>query len=90
MTINPPTIIDKLRWKWRLLAAKLRGSLKSLTVWFNGVMAAAPMALLYAQDQLPMLRDYMPNNLYGYAFGATVLGNLALRFFRRQDPLESK
>lgn len=88
--INLSSLDKLMAAKWRLLVAKLRGSLKSLTVWFNGVMAAAPAALLYAQDQLPMLRDYLPLNLYGYAFGATVLGNLALRFFRRQDPLEDK
>lgn len=73
-----------------LFLAKLRGAYKSLTVWFNGVIAAAPAALLYAQDQLPMLRDYLPTNMYGYAFGATVLGNLALRFFRTRDALENK
>lgn len=84
------TFTQMLRDKIFLCKAKLRGALSSLTMWFNGVMAAAPAALLYAQDQLPMMRDYMPTNMYGYAFGATVLGNVALRFFRTTGALENK
>lgn len=53
---------------------------KSLTIWFNGVMAAAVVALPFAQDQLPQLQDYLPASLYHYGMGALIVGNIILRF----------
>ena len=53
---------------------------KSLTIWFNGVIGAAVVALPLAQDQLPQLQDYLPANLYHYGMGALIVGNIILRF----------
>lgn len=75
--------------KLRKLRAKLRGMLKSWTIWINGLLAAAPAALDYASMQLPLLNAYLPPNLYSWAFGAVIAANIALRF-KTTKPLEEK
>ncbi len=65
---------------WNKIMADAVKMHKSLTIWFNSVMGAAVVFLPMAQEQLPQLQDYMPANLYRYAMGALVVGNIILRF----------
>lgn len=55
----------------------------SMTLWFNGVMAVvltlAVEFLPTALDQLPILKEYMPTDLYKWAFIITIVGNAILR-----------
>ncbi len=66
------------------LLSKLRANLvkahKSMTIWFNGVMAAAVVALPMLQEQMPQLQEYLPASLYHYGMGALIVGNIVLRF----------
>lgn len=66
------------------LCAKLKADLakahKSLTIWFNGAMGVAVVGLPMAQDSMPQLQDYLSANLYHYAMGALIVGNIILRF----------
>jgi hypothetical protein len=69
---------------------KLQGSLQSLTIWFNVFMAQLPASLDYAQQHLPLLHDYLPAPLYAWAFVVSIVGNILLRFFKTEVPLEEK
>ena len=71
------------------LVDKLRGALKSLVVWFNSTVALAVPALDYAQQQIPLLYNILPTNLYGWSFGLVVALNVLLRF-RTRTALEYK
>lgn len=71
------------------LQAKLDRVHRSFTIWFNGLMAAAVPALIFAQDQLPLLKEYLPTDFYGMAFIAVIVGNIVLRF-HTSLPLEQK
>lgn len=83
------TYMEEIRAKFARFRAKLLGTLKSCTIWFNGIMAVMPTFLDYAQTQLPMLMPFIPNQLYAYAFGITVVGNMMLRF-KTNKPLDAK
>jgi len=56
----------------------------SLTLWFNTVVL--PLIFTFAAfapeltEQLPVLKTYMPDNLYKWAFIASIVGNVILRF----------
>lgn len=69
--------------------AKLKGCLRSLTIWFNGVMGTVIIALPFAQDNFPALETYLSHELYRYLMGAIVAINLLLRF-KTKLPLEAK
>ncbi len=64
---------------WTTVKAHLKGALRSFTIWFNALMAIAVTALPVAQDSFPQLQDYLPTNLYHWAMGALIVGNLLLR-----------
>ena len=68
---------------------KLSGCKRSCVVRVNaGILAATPLFQM-AQDQWPQLREYLPANLYGYAFVVIVIVNILLRF-KTKLPLEDK
>lgn len=60
--------------------ARLRGSWRSLTIWFNGVVGSVATLLPVAQDSFPALQSYLPANVYAWIAGALVFGNMLLRF----------
>jgi hypothetical protein len=55
----------------------------------NAVLAAMAPGLDFAQTQLPILRDYLPANIYAWAFGIIIVANIIMRF-RTKEPLEHK
>lgn len=59
---------------------KVKAWWRSKTIWFNSVMASAPVALSMLSDQVPSLQPYLPHNVYGLLFVITTLGNVWLRF----------
>lgn len=59
---------------------KLKNSWKSWTIWFNGLMTTIVVALPSVQDAFPQIQSYLPANIYKYAMGALVAGNILLRF----------
>lgn len=65
---------------WERFKEDVVNAHKSLTIWFNSIMGMLVVALPMAQDQLPQLQEYVPANLYHYAMGALVAGNIILRF----------
>ena len=60
--------------------ADLKRAHHSFTIWFNGLMGTAVVVLPALQDQLPQLQEYVPANLYHYAMGTLIVGNIILRF----------
>ena len=61
----------------------LRGSLRSLTVWFNaaaaGLLAVLPELLPALADAAPSLQPYLGPDVYRYLMLAIVVGNIVLR-----------
>lgn len=72
---------------------KLRGSVRSKTVWFNGVLLAAlhlaPQWVGYLADQLPGLQPMISNPLFANVLQGVLVVNLLLRF-HTHVPLEAK
>lgn len=68
---------------------KLKGTVKSLTVWFNSIGAAVLIGLPLAQESLPQLAQYIGPDLYKKLMAAVIVGNILLRF-RTSKPLEQK
>lgn len=72
---------------------KLRGALKSLTMWVNGLFLAAftysDDIIHGVQDNLPDLAQYMPANVFKAVGLAVVLFNIYQRT-RTKASLESK
>lgn len=67
------------------LKAKLKGSWRSFTIWFNGITGTVIVALPTAQDQFPQLQGYVSSDVYKWAMGAIVVANIALRFKTNAD-----
>lgn len=72
-----------------LFIEKLRGAVRSVTVWFNGVVATIVLALPILQDSIPSLQAYLPPHLFKYLMLAVLIANIWLRF-RTRDALEHK
>lgn len=68
---------------------KLKGAIKSLTIWFNSIIASTLVGLPLAQDTFPQLQPYIPANAYKYGMAALIIGNILLRF-RTSKPLGGK
>lgn len=68
---------------------KLRGSLRSATVWINsGLLAMLP----FYEDikgSMTELQPYLPDNIYKWMGVAVVVLNIVMRF-RTRVPLEHK
>lgn len=71
------------------LLAKAKGALKSLTVWFNGLMAGAIPALQYLSDTYDSVRATLPDHMGTYVMYGMIAANVLLRF-RTKKPLEEK
>lgn len=67
----------------------LKGSAKSLTIWFNGLLGSALVAVPLVQDSLPQLQDYLSTADYKRLVGVLVIGNILLRF-KTAKPLDQK
>lgn len=61
------------------LTATLRGALKSLTVWFSVLLAAAPEALPVIQSNFATIAPYIPDALESKTMHAIALAILLLR-----------
>lgn len=76
--------------RWR---DKLRGSVRSKTIWFNGIALAAlhlaPQWIGYLADQMPGLQPMMTNPLFTTTMQVVLVVNLLLRF-KTSAPLEAK
>lgn len=59
---------------------KLKGTWRSWTIWFNGLMAVVIPGLPMLQDSFPQLQPFIPGNLYQYLGGVIVAANIVLRF----------
>lgn len=71
------------------LIDKLKGALRSFTVWFNGLLLAALPLFEVAKEYLPELQTYVTPEVYKWVGLAVVVGNIMLRF-RTSMPLEAK
>ena len=61
------------------LNEKLKGAYKSLTMWINGLVGAAILALPEIKDGFPEVRDYLAPSFFQWSMGALVVANLILR-----------
>jgi hypothetical protein len=57
----------------------LRGALRSLTMWVNGLAATAVAALPTLRDDFPQIEQYLDHQVYRYAMGALIAANILLR-----------
>jgi hypothetical protein len=65
------------------MMAKLRGALRSWTVWFNSLAALAWAFLPDLLDWMPSVAPYVDEGIYKKAMLVLLVGNLALRFKTR-------
>lgn len=68
---------------------KLKGALRSKTIWFNVFMVALPEIFEQLQANLPVLHDYLPENTYKAVGLVAIVGNVILRGVTK-IPLEAK
>ena len=68
---------------------KLRGCPKSCVMRVNAAFAVLAPGLDYAQMQIPLLQAYLPEHIYGWAFGIILVANVIMRF-RTKEALEHK
>ena len=61
------------------ILSHLRGALKSFTVWFAAVLAAAPDALALIQANFPTVAPFIPEAMQSRAMQAIALLILLLR-----------
>ena len=61
---------------------------KSVTLWFNGLLAAVPMLLPLLAQELPAMKAYIPENLYGWLFLAVTVGNVIIRVYFTRTALQ--
>lgn len=66
--------------KKEAIKAKLKKIHKSLTIWVNGVTVALVPLLADAQNNIGLLKGYISQDLYKYAFIFLVVANVLLRF----------
>ena len=69
--------------------ATLNGVLKSVTMWFNGILLALLPTFEMAADAVPQLHDYLPDNVYKTMGLIAIGGNILLRF-KTSQPLKDK
>lgn len=63
-----------------MLRLKIEGMWKSLTIWFNGLMAIVIPGLPMLKDSFPDLQPYLPAHLYQWIIGLLIVANILLRF----------
>lgn len=58
---------------------KLKGAMKSKTMWFNSLLIFAWGFLEVANDTLPILQQYLPEQIYKWVGLFVVVANMYLR-----------
>lgn len=72
-----------------LIVNKVRGLFKSWTAWFNALCGFIAFGLPELAAALPLVREHLPDGLYGSVFIVTLVGNILLRF-KTSRALEDK
>lgn len=62
------------------LKDKIRGALRSWTIWANAVFAALLAGLPMLQDSLPALAPFIDPGIYKVLMGVVIAANILLRF----------
>lgn len=62
------------------IKAKIIGCRKSVTVWFNGVVAVVMTSLPMLQESIPQLQAYIAQDIFKYMMGVVIVANILLRF----------
>ena len=52
---------------------------KSVTIWFNGVVLGIVELVPMLVEQLPVMKAYLPDDIYKWAFLTLVIGNTVIR-----------
>lgn len=64
---------------------RIQGAIRSLTIWFNGIIAAfVPMYEMF-KEELPGLQQYMTPELYFKLAMYVAIANIILRFRTTMD-----
>lgn len=58
---------------------KLKGTIKSKTMWFNSVLVFVWVFLEITNEMLPVLQQYLPEAIYKWVGLIVVLVNMYLR-----------
>lgn len=53
---------------------------RSLTIQFNSIMAVITELIPMAADELPKLKEYIPDGFYGKMTIILIVGNILIRF----------
>ena len=67
----------------------MRGTLKSMTIWFNGVLLGLLPLFEMVMASFPQLHEFLPDNQYKTVGLIAVVGNILLRF-KTNKPLSQK
>jgi hypothetical protein len=65
---------------WENIKAKLAGSMRSWTIWFNAILLSLIEGLPMLQESLPQLQVYLPPGIYTNLTMVLIIGNILLRF----------
>ena len=63
----------------------IKGAMKSVTIWFNGLLLAALPTFEMLAGAVPQLHEYLPDNVYKAVGLIAVGGNILLRFKTNQS-----
>jgi len=67
------------------LKSRIKGALRSVTIWFNALVGAAIILLPDAATSLSGLQPYIPHNIFQWTMGIVVAANIILRFHTKLD-----
>lgn len=69
----------------KTLLLKLKRVHKSMTIWFNAIVATAVLSLPDMLAYAPQLKEYLPDDIYKQGMFLLVLGNFLLRIRTSKD-----
>lgn len=61
---------------------------KSITLWFNAIAASIPVLLPLLAQELPTMKAYLPENIYGYLFLVVTVGNILIRVYLTRTAIQ--
>lgn len=83
-------MFEKFAPQWEVFKAKMAGARKSLTIATIAIWQAVVQNIDSIQQQLPQLQQYFGDHVYQYISAIFGIVLLYIRFFRSNEPLETK
>ena len=73
-------MLNWIKDKTKHILADLKRAHRSVTIWFNGLIATAFFLIPEAIAYLPQLKDYVSEDMYKTGMVVLLVGNMILRF----------